>query len=213
MVGGSKPMSSYDGYLKVKEKFEEYREKVKQEAIKKYEENPLLCKQCATKIAYERRNNNLLFCNRSCSAKYNNSRRNSKKEIKKCLNCSLELVSKHTSQRYCSVKCQQSLKKEERYQKLSSGDDSGIGHVAARNAVIAKHGNKCMECGWDKISPYTNKCPIELEHIDGNSQNNKLDNLRLLCPSCHSLTATYKALNKGNGRHKRKLRYQEGKSY
>ena len=54
-----------------------------------------------------------------------------------------------------------------------------------------------MECGWSKVNPFTKKIPIELEHIDGNSENNSLDNLKLLCPACHSLTATYKGANMG----------------
>lgn len=70
-----------------------------------------------------------------------------------------------------------------------------------------------MECGWEKINPYSLRIPIELEHVDGNSNNNSLDNLKLLCPSCHSLTKTYKGMNVGNGRHNRQQRYKEGKSY
>jgi 5-methylcytosine-specific restriction endonuclease McrA len=54
---------------------------------------------------------------------------------------------------------------------------------------------------------------MDLEHIDGNSLNNNLENLSLICPNCHSQTATYKGANKGNGRYYRKIRYQEGKSY
>ena len=54
---------------------------------------------------------------------------------------------------------------------------------------------------------------MELDHIDGNRTNHKLENLRMLCPNCHSQTSTYKGRNKGNGRHSRKVRYQEGKSY
>ena len=54
---------------------------------------------------------------------------------------------------------------------------------------------------------------MELEHNDGNSQNNSLDNLSLICPNCHSQTPTYKGANKGNGRHYRRVRYAEGKSY
>ena len=38
--------------------------------------------------------------------------------------------------------------------------------------------------------------PLELDHIDGNHQNNALDNLRLLCPNCHSLTPTFRGKNK-----------------
>ena len=39
------------------------------------------------------------------------------------------------------------------------------------------------------------------QHIDGNSKNNKEENLTLLCPNCHSLTKTYKGANRGNGRY------------
>ena len=62
-------------------------------------------------------------------------------------------------------------------------------------------------------SEYSKKIPIELEHIDGNSENNNLSNLKLLCPNCHSLTSTYRFLNVGNGRYKRKQRYHDGKSF
>ena len=54
---------------------------------------------------------------------------------------------------------------------------------------------------------FTKKIPLEVEHIDGNSQNNKEENLTLLCPSCHSLTKTYKGANKGKGRKHRRSRY------
>ena len=42
--------------------------------------------------------------------------------------------------------------------------------------------------------------PIQLEHIDGNNENNKLENLTILCPNCHSMTATFAGRNKGVGR-------------
>lgn len=38
--------------------------------------------------------------------------------------------------------------------------------------------------------------PLELDHIDGNNKNNKLKNLRLLCPNCHAMTPTYRGKNK-----------------
>lgn len=38
--------------------------------------------------------------------------------------------------------------------------------------------------------------PLELDHIDGNHSDNRLRNLRLLCPNCHALTPTYR----GKGR-------------
>ena len=38
--------------------------------------------------------------------------------------------------------------------------------------------------------------PLELEHKNGNPTDNSLDNLTLLCPNCHALTATYRGKNK-----------------
>lgn len=58
--------------------------------------------------------------------------------------------------------------------------------------------------GWGEVNPYTQTIPLEVEHIDGNYQNNTEDNLTILCPNCHSLTPTYKGANKGHGRKDRK---------
>lgn len=38
--------------------------------------------------------------------------------------------------------------------------------------------------------------PLELDHMDGNHSNNKLENLRILCPNCHAQTPTYKINNR-----------------
>jgi hypothetical protein len=73
------------------------------------------------------------------------------------------------------------------------------------NKVLRRHlvevlGERCQRCGWNETNPASGKVPIEVEHIDGNWQNIKAENLTLLCPSCHSLTETFRGLNRGRGR-------------
>lgn len=173
---------------------------------------------------------NRIFCSHSCSATYTNIERSkspSKYEglkmvddcvVKNCENCKSEFkinsrnFSKHKYKKYCSVKCHKEFEEKIRFDKVENSEII-VSSKMVKFYLIKKHGNKCMECGWCSVNPTSGKVPIELEHIDGNSENNKLENLKLLCPNCHSLTPTYKALNRGNGRHKRMERYNEDKSY
>lgn len=54
----------------------------------------------------------------------------------------------------------------------------------------------CVECG---LGPIWNDKPIvlQVDHIDGNRFNNLLDNLRILCPNCHTQTDTFSNKRKG----------------
>jgi Zn finger protein HypA/HybF involved in hydrogenase expression len=54
---------------------------------------------------------------------------------------------------------------------------------------------KCEECSWAKISQ-DGRLPLELDHINGDSRDNRLNNLRVLCPNCHSLKLTHRGRNK-----------------
>ncbi|MEJ2745422.1 MAG: HNH endonuclease signature motif containing protein [bacterium] len=53
----------------------------------------------------------------------------------------------------------------------------------------------CEKCGWDKISK-DGRLPLELDHINGDSRDNRLENLRILCPNCHSLEPTHRGKNR-----------------
>jgi hypothetical protein len=46
--------------------------------------------------------------------------------------------------------------------------------------------------------------------MDGDWRNNAPENLALLCPNCHALTPSFKALNKGKGRGSRRAGLQPG---
>jgi 5-methylcytosine-specific restriction endonuclease McrA len=56
--------------------------------------------------------------------------------------------------------------------------------------------NRCLECEngntWNG-KPIT----LQLDHINGDSSDNRLINLRILCPNCHSQTKTFAGRNKG----------------
>jgi hypothetical protein len=53
----------------------------------------------------------------------------------------------------------------------------------------------CELCGWAKTSE-DGRIPLELDHINGIHSDNRLENLRILCPNCHSLQPTHRGRNK-----------------
>jgi hypothetical protein len=90
-------------------------------------------------------------------------------------------------------------------ERWKAGKESGVRNIGVVSHHIKKYlrqkfDNKCCICGWSEVNMVTGLVPVVADHIDGNWRNNKEDNLRLLCPNCDSLTPTYAALNKGNGR-------------
>lgn len=56
--------------------------------------------------------------------------------------------------------------------------------------LIIERGHKCQSC---YLEDWLGKqITLELEHVDGNRSNNKQENLKLLCPNCHSQTKTWR---------------------
>lgn len=147
------------------------------------------------------------FCNKSCAAIYNNSHRsiesrNKQKESirslfgtvpRKCLVCSNELPPCH--QKTCSKKCNLLHRWNEQKIKIENGL---VKHSSSQRKYLSE--SKGYSCELCSVGDQWNGKPITLQvdHIDGNPDNNYPSNLRLLCPNCHSQTPTYKGGNKKN---------------
>lgn len=65
------------------------------------------------------------------------------------------------------------------------------------NKKIRKYNLKEYKCSICEISEWLDmELSLHLDHINGVNNDNRLDNLRFLCPNCHSQTDTYCGKNK-----------------
>lgn len=171
----------------------------------RYNRNPSHCKNCNQQLPYEKRKNK--FCDQSCSASFNNKKREKKKRPL-CLCCGAEVGA--NSKKYCSNACQGEFEwKKKKSQILSEA--KAPNHWAGKKFLLETRGTKCEICN---ITEWRGQLvPLVMDHIDGNSDNNLLSNLRLVCGNCDMQLPTYKNKNRGNGRHKRRQRYETGQSF
>ncbi len=142
---------------------------------------------------------------------------NSRKFRKPCLVCGKEPA--RAGYKYCSNVCQMEFQYRVYIEEWKVGKADGLQSIGTVSPYIkrylrGKFMDKCCLCGWAEKNKKTGKVPLVADHIDGNWRNNIERNLRLLCPNCDSLTPTYAALNRGNGRKHRALsnRVKEARS-
>lgn len=125
--------------------------------------------------------------------RYSVSRRKTP-ETYQCLQCNKESPWSYSSTNtFCSSRCTA----DHRWvTKTLPMIESGQVLTAAtlRSYLIKTRGYCCSECN---LSEWNHKpLTLQLDHIDGNPDNCRVNNLRFLCPNCHSQTPTWGRNNK-----------------
>jgi len=119
-----------------------------------------------------------------------------------CINCNngFLFIKSQQSGKFCGTKCsgehRSKKHKENWYKGVCKGNPD---RSTFRKYLAEDRGYKCELCGLGEIwngTPIT----LQVDHIDGNPGDNSPQNLRLLCPNCHSQTPFRGQANKGRGR-------------
>ena len=95
------------------------------------------------------------------------------------------------------------VKRTKQAESFMSKDFNELGIDARRLRVLYEQDYKCQNCGLSEW--LGQELTLEIEHKNGNHQDNNRENLIALCPNCHSLTTTWRGRNK-NGHRKEKIK-------
>ena len=114
--------------------------------------------------------------------------------MRECKNCGKDIPNRNV---YCNNTCQAEYQNNKVITEWLGGENKlrGGGLVLPRwmrRYLLEEANHQCSECGWCEVNPFTGTTPLDVDHIDGDATNNLKENLRVLCPNCHSLKKTFK---------------------
>ena len=114
-----------------------------------------------------------------------------------CLQCKIECKhNSHKFNKFCSGTCQHNWYFENVIiPKFKNGNCSNP--KSLKKILFKLYGEFCNLCNGKNV--WLDKpLKLQIDHIDGNSDNNMPENLQILCPNCHSQTETFCSKGKGN---------------
>lgn len=128
------------------------------------------------------------------------------KETFNCLYCNAEKNKMHcevSKNKFCTPSCRGKFQQITNKFKWLNNETDIIERSTLRKYIAEERGYRCDIC---EISEWCNKSiTLQVDHIDGDAGNHKPNNVRLLCPNCHSQQNNWGARNKGSGRKSRGL--------
>ena len=76
--------------------------------------------------------------------------------------------------------------------------DSNYVSISRLKKRLVNEGYLQYECACCGITEWQGEpITLQLDHINGDNRDHRIENLRFLCPNCHSQTETYAGKNKG----------------
>ena len=116
-----------------------------------------------------------------------------------CLHCGTESIWSHQKDnKFCSPGCSTKHRSKKTQEEFWAGNKPNIFRDVARRFLAERRGYACEVCG---IGDWNGKSlTLHVDHINGDPSNNMPDNLRLICPNCHSQTKFLGGADKGRGR-------------
>ena len=138
------------------------------------------------------------FCSEFCARNFVSTQNRKEKNKKISLKLYGHKVSQEARERAGRHSSQTKLRQ------LLEADFDSLTVESKKKRVIVEQDKACSRCGIKEWmgTPLT----LQVDHADGDTQNNQRENLRGLCPNCHSQTPTY--CGKGRGRGHRKGDYE-----
>lgn len=151
----------------------------------------MTCEKCGVQILM--RYGSGRFCSSWCARSFSTSKKREEISVKisktlsgnktwPCIKCNLSFEKKTSYVAHCRTHTRT-------WEDLKSDRSRKVW-------LLKERGHECEIC---KLSTWMDqKITIELDHIDGNPEHHEKENLRLICPNCHSQTPTWRGRNVGH---------------